>query len=65
VQTVIECEQVHIVTNRENYDARVAKGDYTKAGIQLVSWSDIPPETRAIIWKKVLHGKVANANQFV
>jgi len=33
IKTILECEQVHIVTISENYAAMKAKGDYLLAGI--------------------------------
>jgi len=41
VRIVTECEQVHIVTFLENYEARKAGGDYLKAGILLLDWKDV------------------------
>jgi hypothetical protein len=64
VQLIIECENVHIVTFRENYDAMSAKGDYRKAGIELKAWRDISTERREVLWKRVLRGKVVNASDF-
>lgn len=61
IATVIEFEQVHIVTAPENYAAMRAKGDYERAQIKLVAWKDIPPDRRRVLWKKMLKGKVANA----
>lgn len=64
VDTVIDCEQVHIVTKRENYAAMVAKGDYVRAGIELIEWPRIPTERRRLLWKKVLRGRVSNAADY-
>lgn len=64
IETVLDCEQVHIVTKRENYDAMKAKGDYTLAGIELVPWERIPLERQQKLWKSVLRGRVANASDF-
>jgi hypothetical protein len=64
IRTVIDYERVHIVTVKENYDAMRALGDYEKAGITLVSWDEILPERRAELWRKMLRGKVANANAY-
>lgn len=65
VRTLIDYEQVHIVTVKENYDAMRAQGDYEKAGITLVSWSEIPTDDRRDeLWRKMLRGKVANANAY-
>ena len=64
INVVIDFEQVHIVTGPENYAAMRAKGDYAVAGIDLLDWKDLPMERRRVLWKKVLNGKVANAQQF-
>ena len=64
IRTLFDYERVHIVTASENYDAMRAKGDYAAAGIKLVSWESIPPERRAVLWQKMLRGKVANAHEF-
>ncbi len=64
IRIVLECEQVHIVTLTENYAALKAKGDYLLAGISLVDWRDLTSEKQRALWKKVLHGKVANAAEF-
>ena len=64
VRTIIECEQVHIVTIQENYDAMRAQGDYTEAGITLIPWGDIQLDRRTELWRKMLRGRVANANAY-
>ncbi len=64
VRTLIDCESVHIVTVKENYDAMRALGSYEKAGINLMSWGEIRPELRAELWRKMLRGKVANASAY-
>lgn len=64
IQMLTECEQVHIVTFRENYDAQSAAGDYLAAGIDLVPWASIAADTRVVLWKKMLRGRVANARDF-
>lgn len=64
VRTVLDYEQVHIVTLSENYAAMKAKGDYAIAGIELVDWRLIPTEKRSVLWRKMLYGKVANAKEF-
>lgn len=61
IETIVEFEQVHIVTRDENYAARRAEGDYRQAGIVLLSWKSIPRARRAELWKKMLRGKVANS----
>lgn len=64
IRVVLDCEQVHIVTFGENYDAMKAKGDYTNAGIVLLDWSAIKSERQQSLWKKMLVGRVANAAAF-
>lgn len=64
INTILDCEQVHVVTMAENYAAMKAKGDYLLAGITLIDWQDIPKERQHILWKKVLNGKVSNAAEF-
>lgn len=64
VRTVLDFEQVHIVTSAENYAAMKAKGDYALAGIQLVQWDEISPQRRQALWEKMLRGRVANASFF-
>lgn len=63
IRVVTECEQVHIVTFRENYEAAMANGDYRKAKIELVGWADIAPKTQRVLWSK-LRGRVCNAEKF-
>ena len=63
-QTVVDCEQVHIVTVRENYEVMKADGDYQKAGILLKNWNTLPMDARRILWKKTLKGRVSNAQEF-
>ena len=64
IRVVTDCEQVHIVTRRENYDARKASGDYAQAGIVLLEWQAIPPEAQLRLYKRVLRGKVSNSHVF-
>jgi hypothetical protein len=64
IRTLIECEQVHIVTVAENYAAMRAKGEYTTAGIELVPWHKIAGNRRAELWRKMLRGRVANASAY-
>lgn len=64
IQTLIESENVHIVTFGENYAALRHDGNYRNAGIRLASWRSIPAATRQILWSKMLRGKVANADLF-
>ena len=63
-RVVLDCEQVHVVTKRENYDAMKAKGDYMLAGIALVHWHELPAVRQKTLWSKVLRGKVSNAVDF-
>jgi hypothetical protein len=65
IRVLLDCEQVHIVTLKENYDAMRAGGDYEKAGIKLVDWHSISLQQRQVLWAKMLRGKVANAGQYV
>ena len=64
IRVVLRCESVHIVTFEENYAAMRAKGDYSEAGIKLVAWASLPLKTRRLLWKKMLRGRVANADRF-
>ena len=64
IRVLVDCERVHIVTFEENYAATRAGGDYGKAGIQLKPWRSLSQERRTTLWKKMLRGKVANANAF-
>jgi hypothetical protein len=64
VRLVLDCENVHIVTFAENYAAMRNDGDYTKSGINLVAWRNIPKKHRATLWQRMLRGKVANAEDF-
>lgn len=65
VRILIDCECVHIVTAKENYDAMRAHGNYEEAGINLISWGEIQPDRRAELWRKMLRGKVANASAYI
>ena len=65
IELLLDAEQVHIVTVKENYDAMKAHGDYEKAGIELIPWPQVPLECRLKLWTKMLRGKVANANDFL
>lgn len=64
IKTLIDFEQVHIVTRAENYAAMRAKGNYVNAGITLIPWDQISEMRRVELWKKMLRGKVANANDY-
>ena len=64
LRTIVDCEEVHLVTFHENYAAMSAKGDYAAAGIQLVPWKKVPPELQRLLWSKCLRGRVANASAY-
>ncbi len=64
VRMLLEYERVHIVTFQENYAAMRAKGNYRKAGIELLPWRSLSPERQVSLWKKMLRGKVANASNY-
>lgn len=64
VRWLPDAEQVHIVTLGENHAAMRCAGDYAKAGINLVEWSDIPAGHRAALCRRMLRGRVANAGNF-
>ena len=64
IQTVVECETVHIVTVEENAAAKQANGDYGKARIVLLKWESLLPSRRKDLWSKMLRGKVANAQAY-
>jgi hypothetical protein len=61
---LVDCEQVHIVTRDENYAVLRAEGDYEKAGVALLSWEKLSEERRLQLWRRMLHGKVSNADAF-
>jgi hypothetical protein len=64
IKTLVEFEQVHIVTRAENYAAMRAKGNYQEAGIALLPWGKLSEKLRAELWQKMLRRKVANADVF-
>jgi hypothetical protein len=64
ISLVQKLEHVHIVTRSENYSARRAKGNYRAAGITLVRWKDIPSKRRKQLWKRMLVGRVCNAETY-
>ncbi len=64
IKVLVKCENVHIVTLAENYAARKAEGDYQKAKIILTPWKSLDEDSRHALWKKMLRGKVANAQKF-
>jgi hypothetical protein len=61
IRFVRAAERVHIVTFRENYEARKAGGDYSKAGIELVHWKTLSFKQKERLWRKLVHAKVVNA----
>lgn len=64
LELIEACERVNITTKDENAAAQKAKGDYEKAGIELVEWRELSYEARAFLWSKMLKGKVSNAAAF-
>ncbi|MGM0629879.1 MAG: hypothetical protein ACQESI_01750 [Pseudomonadota bacterium] len=65
VSEVKRLEKVHIVVKSENDALRRKEisGDYTKAGIKLVHWNDIPSANRKHLLTK-LTGQTANIDEF-
>ena len=61
IRFIRSAERVHIVTFRENYEARMAGGDYRKAGIKLVPWKTLTRKQQERLWKKLVRANVANA----
>jgi hypothetical protein len=41
-----------------------AEGSYSKAGIELVPWRVLSLKQQATLWKKMLRGKIANAEAY-
>lgn len=64
IETILNCEKVHIVTDAENHSAKAAKGDYECANIKLLKWEDIDVQRKIDLWNKKLKGHVANADEF-
>lgn len=64
IRVLLDYERVHIVTVEENYAAMKAKGNYRKAGIELLPWNSLSPDRQAVLWKTMLRGKVANARDY-
>ena len=64
IRLVIDCENVNIVTVKENYEAMRHDGNYRRAGIVLVAWRSIPKTRREALWSTMLRRKVANADAF-
>lgn len=58
------CERVNITTDDENHRVQQTLGDYPAAHIELVPWVSAARETRELLWKCKLRGKVANASEF-
>jgi hypothetical protein len=64
INFIIKYEEVHIVTADQNPLLMKHNGDYKKAGVILVNWNKIDPDTKTLIWKKYLKGKVSNAEDY-
>lgn len=64
IRVLTQCESVHIVTFRENYEAMKHDGDYRAANIHLVAWRNISRPRREELWRHVLRGRVANAADY-
>ena len=65
IDSIYLMEKVHIVTKRENYDAMKAKGCYTAANIELLDWSELSPEVKGFLRKRMLSSRVANISDFI
>ncbi|MBF4557187.1 hypothetical protein H7698_13970 [Pseudomonas sp. p50] len=65
IDAIYLMEKVHIVTKRENYDAMKAKGCYTTANIELLDWSELSPEAKGFLRKRMLSSRVANIAEFI
>jgi len=65
VEAVKRMEEVRITTKAENYELgkKLIGGEYSKAGIELVSWQDVPDEARIFLRKKLT--QCANRDQFI
>lgn len=65
ISEIKRLEQVHIVTKEENTTLRRKEiaGDYSKAGIHLIHWKDIPSQPRVFLRKK-LSGNISNIDEF-
>lgn len=65
VSEVKRLDKVHIVVKNENDALRrkEVSGDYTKAGIKLVHWNDIPRANRKHLLTKLI-GRTANIDEF-
>ena len=61
---IIDCEKVHIVTARENYDAMMSKGDYSLAGIEMLKWEYLDSAAQERLWRRMLKGRVSNSGDF-
>jgi hypothetical protein len=64
IRVLLDCERVHIVTVEENYAVMRAEGSYRKAKVKLLPWHSLPPKRRTVLWKSILHGRVANARKY-
>jgi len=64
IKIVMRTERVHIVTFQENYAVLRHHGNYRRAGIKLVGWNRIPRAKRVVLWRRMLRGRVANAEEY-
>jgi hypothetical protein len=64
IRVLLACERVHIVTFLENYAALMARGNYRKAGIELIRWKTLTLKQRERLWTRMLRGRVANAKAY-
>jgi hypothetical protein len=60
VRMVLHCEEVHIVTFKENYLAMGSKGDYEHAGIDLVDFHTLSAPLQQRLWSSILRKNVSN-----
>lgn len=66
ISEVKRLEPFHIVLSEENdvLKKEDISADYTKAGIELIQWSDIPEQNKKHLLQE-LTCQVANKNQFM
>lgn len=64
VALIEECERVNITTDKENHRIRQSAGDYSLAGVTMVTWESIDTATQAKLYHLKLRGQVANADDF-
>ncbi|GAB3357942.1 MULTISPECIES: hypothetical protein [Giesbergeria] len=66
VNLIKKCERVNITTNKENDEIKKAEGNYEKAGVVLIDWSDIKCQNAIRAFKKkIAGGNIANAKEFL